>query len=212
MSSSDRTVRATPWSLDEFTAPAPALTPAFGTVPVAPAMPVVSDEERIAQIEAEAYTQGFADGQAAARDALNAEVVATVNALQAALESVRAQEARWVANAEENIAALAVLVARHLIQREITGTDAVVPAMVQTALLQYPMDDEVTIRLHQDDLAVCRQALEQQGQAAGRALRWVADASIQRGGCLTEGRERVIDGRIDTALERAYRNLAGLQA
>lgn len=212
MSSSDRTVRATPWSLDEFAAPVADITPAFGTAPVAPATPMVSAEDRMAQVEAEAYTQGFADGQVAARDALNAEVVAAVQALRSALESVRAQEARWVANAEENVAALAVLVARHLIQREITGADAVVPAMVQTALLQHPMDDEVTVRLHQDDLAVCRQALEQQGAAAGRTLRWVADPSIQRGGCLTEGRERVIDGRIDTALERAYRNLAGLQA
>jgi len=212
MSSSDQTVRATPWSLDEFAAPVAGITPAFGTAPVASATPVVSAEDRMAQVEAEAYTQGFADGQAAARDALNAEVVAAIQALRSALEAVRAQEARWVANAEENVAALAVLVARHLIQREITGADAVVPAMVQTALLQYPMDDEVTVRLHQDDLAVCRQALEQQGGATGRTLRWVADASIQRGGCLTEGRERVIDGRIDTALERAYRNLAGLQA
>jgi flagellar biosynthesis/type III secretory pathway protein FliH len=45
-----------------------------------------------------------------------------------------------------------------------------------------------------------------------RALRWIGDSNVERGGCLTEGRERIIDGRVDTALERAYRTIAQIQA
>jgi flagellar biosynthesis/type III secretory pathway protein FliH len=41
---------------------------------------------------------------------------------------------------------------------------------------------------------------------------WQADAHVVRGGCLVEGRERVLDGRIDTALERVYRSLGQVQA
>ena len=33
-----------------------------------------------------------------------------------------------------------------------------------------------------------------------------------RGGCLVEGRERIIDGRVDTSLERAYRSIGQVQA
>jgi flagellar biosynthesis/type III secretory pathway protein FliH len=40
----------------------------------------------------------------------------------------------------------------------------------------------------------------------------VADPAVGRGGCLVEGRERILDGRLDVALERAYRTLAGLAA
>ena len=37
---------------------------------------------------------------------------------------------------------------------------------------------------------------------------WLADKRIARGGCLIEGRDRIVDGRVDTALERAYRKMA----
>jgi flagellar biosynthesis/type III secretory pathway protein FliH len=39
-------------------------------------------------------------------------------------------------------------------------------------------------------------------------VRWLADARIQPGGCVVEGRERIVDGRVDTALERLYRKLS----
>jgi flagellar biosynthesis/type III secretory pathway protein FliH len=40
----------------------------------------------------------------------------------------------------------------------------------------------------------------------------MADSRIQPGGCVVEGRERIIDGRVDTALERLYRQLSGNNA
>ena len=50
------------------------------------------------------------------------------------------------------------------------------------------------------------------GAGRVRDVRWVADAHIARGGCLVEGRERIIDGRVDTSLERAYRTMGQVQA
>jgi len=40
-----------------------------------------------------------------------------------------------------------------------------------------------------------------------RDARWIADARVAPGGCIVEGRERIVDGRVDTALERIYRRL-----
>jgi flagellar assembly protein FliH len=40
----------------------------------------------------------------------------------------------------------------------------------------------------------------------------VADARIVRGGCVVEGRERIIDGRVDLALEQIFRKLSGTDA
>ena len=45
-----------------------------------------------------------------------------------------------------------------------------------------------------------------------RDASWLADARVARGGCLVEGRERIVDGRVDTALERAYRRMAQIDA
>jgi flagellar biosynthesis/type III secretory pathway protein FliH len=124
---------------------------------------------------------------------------------------VALHEARWLGNLEENIAALAVSVARHVLQREIVADPTLVADLVAKSLAQYSVDQEITIRLHPDDLSLCRQVIETDVNGA-RTMRWIGDVSIARGGCLTEGRERIIDGRVDTALERVYRTMAQVHA
>ena len=50
--------------------------------------------------------------------------------------------------------------------------------------------------------------LDQADLGPRRESHWIADHRISTGGCVVEGRDRIIDGRVDTALERAYRRLA----
>jgi flagellar biosynthesis/type III secretory pathway protein FliH len=221
MSLSDARMHATPWSLDEF-----ASFDVFAAAPMAPAgnaasramSPDALEAEmemrfaaEAARIEADAYARGRADGERAARATLDSMLANAMQALDEAIQSVQLHESRWVGNAEENVAALAVIVARHIVQREIDLEPTLVASLVQQSLEQYPVDQEISVRLHPEDLAACRGAIAQDAGPA-RMIRWIADPSVMRGGCLTEGRERIIDGRVDTALERAYRNLAGVQA
>jgi flagellar biosynthesis/type III secretory pathway protein FliH len=209
-------MHATPWSLDEFVAHDVFMVPtsAAANVPAPLSAAELAAQEAAAQqaLEAQAYARGFAEGEMAARETLDAELQGALMALSSAMESLEQNEQRWVSNAEANIAALAVVIAKHIVQREIAVDPSFVTVLVSQALMNYPMDQEVTIRLHPEDLVACRSALEAQWATTGRTMRWMADASVQRGGCLTEGRERIIDGRVDTALERAYRNLSGVQA
>ena len=44
--------------------------------------------------------------------------------------------------------------------------------------------------------------------APDREISWAADARILPGGCVVEGRERIIDGRVDMALERVFKALS----
>lgn len=220
-------VHASPWSLDEFATdvffggpdaePAPVAEEA--PAPEAPAISLEAIEAGYAvrleaersRIEAEAYARGRADGEEAAHKALDARVSSAMQAVRSAIESFSMHEARWLSNAEENIAALAVIVAQHIVQREIQIDPHVVSDLVARAITQYPVDQEVTVRLNPDDFNVCRRVIEEE-YGSQRALRWISDANVGRGGCLIEGRERIIDGRVDTALERAYRSLGGIQA
>jgi flagellar biosynthesis/type III secretory pathway protein FliH len=214
-------MHATAWSLDEFVAHDVfmASTPSV-PMPAAELSPeeLAADqaaqfEAEVARIQTDAYARGFAEGEQAARDALDAELSSAMRAITSAAQSVQQGEARWIANAEENIAALAVMVARHIVQREVVVDPSFLHEMVTRALAQYPADQELTVRLHPQDLLACRGVLEQPGgTVAGRTIRWMADPSIARGGCLTEGRDRIIDGRVDTALERAYRAIGGILA
>jgi flagellar assembly protein FliH len=206
-------VRAMTWALDEFAMPdvfpVTALTLDEG------AEPDLSHERAAAErsrLEADAYARGRADGERAARERLDANVAKAVEALNAACAAVQLHEARWVANAEENIAALSVAVARHIVQREVSTDPATIRALVTRALVELPVDSTIVVRLHPEDIAACGSLAAPDASGRTADVRWTADPHIVRGGCLIEGRERIIDGRIDTSLIRAYRAIGNMQA
>ena len=39
------------------------------------------------------------------------------------------------------------------------------------------------------------------------SLTWVADDRIERGGCIVEADERLVDGRVDVAIQALYQDL-----
>jgi flagellar biosynthesis/type III secretory pathway protein FliH len=174
-----------------------------------------AEEERVAaEVErrvAEARAQGYEEGRRAGEEAEGARLRAAVAVAEEALDAVRQGEMRWTGAIEENVCALAVAVARQVIARELQEDAQVVVELVRRALAEFPVDQPVRIRVNPQDLA----SLESYGSGdnpmlgttRGHDSRWVADARIAPGGCIVEGRERIVDGRVDTALERIYRRL-----
>jgi flagellar biosynthesis/type III secretory pathway protein FliH len=67
------------------------------------------------------------------------------------------------------------------------------------------------VRLNPGDLSLLTAATSPGGDAIhvapGREVEWSADPGIEPGSCVVEGKLRVIDGRIDHALERIYQKL-----
>jgi flagellar assembly protein FliH len=212
------TMQAVSWALDEFAMPDIFTMPVERAEESEPAIeePAVDVGALLAaermRAETEAYARGRADGEREAKARAESEISTAVAALTEAVQVVRLHEARWVGNAEANIAALAVAVARHIVGREVTADPETVRALVTRALIGMPLDSAIVVRLHPDDMAAC--AALTIPDVAGRTpdIRWTADPHIVRGGCLIEGRERIIDGRIDTSLERAYRSIGNIQA
>ena len=166
-------------------------------------------EAALAAAWAEGHAAGHAEGEQAAHEAL----AAVGAALEEAHAQLLAHEARWLGNLQENVAALAVGVARHVIEREVAADAALVRGLAERAVAEYPLDEALTLRVHPGDLPALRAAMSAvPGTAGARELRWIADAQIARGGCVVEGRERIVDGRVDAALERVYRALSGQHA
>ena len=207
-----------PWALDELAMPDIFAMPVepMRRQSVVPSNDDMCDGSQFAidpaQIGADAYARGRADGEAAARQLAETMIASSVQALGDTIESVRMHEARWTSNAEENIAALAIVVARHLVQREVAADPEIVRGLVQRALSQFPIDQVISVRLNPEDVSACGSTLKPDAAGRMRDVRWISDAHIQRGGCLVEGRERIIDGRVDTSLERAYRTVGQVQA
>lgn len=184
-----------------------------GAGEVSPALAPVGAEELERQWAArvqEAREEGFTAGERAGREnasrAASARMDAALDALAAATSVCLEEREHWNRTLTENLSALALAAARHLVEHQVREDPAVVTHLVRRALTSFPPDQRIRIRLNPEDLSAIT-ARGPEGQAMvprGREVEWVADAAILRGGCMVEGPESVVDGRVDTALERIY--------
>lgn len=174
----------------------------------------LAHEKALADAHARGRDEGFAEGRSEGERVACERLRHAMSAVEQACAVIGASEEKWVggAVARENLSALAVAIAHQVIGRKVSAESKIVRELVSVALAEFPIDEPLRVRVHPDDLAVMEKAKELAAIAAGRAPKWIADPGIERGGCLVEGREQIIDGRVDTALERIYRRLSDTHA
>lgn len=158
----------------------------------------------------EAYQRGYHEGVEAGRRQALKEVGPNLEASVQVVKEMEEFRDLLVEQLQDNVTALALAVARRLLDREVEADPEVVEELVRNALSHFPLDSAVRIRLNPHDLS----AISQEGPedrspvAAGREVRWIPDDTLARGGCVVEGPERIVDGRVETALERIYRKVS----
>lgn len=155
--------------------------------------PTVSElEELERQAREEGRAAGFAQGLAEAREQGRAQL--------ARLEAICAQAARPLATldseVEQELAQLALVVARRVIAHELASHPEHIVAAVRQAAAALPAATrDLRVRLHPDDVALLREL-----HAAEAHWQLVADSSIQRGGCVLESERSRLDARLETRL------------
>jgi flagellar biosynthesis/type III secretory pathway protein FliH len=180
----------------------------------APAQPVDPAAELAAQHDKEvsdAYALGFEEGRREGELAEQARFRTCLRSVTDALDVIRSSEERWNGALEENIGALACAIARHIVDREIASDFELVSRLVKRAVSEFRIDQSVRVRVNPNDLAIIEaneEIVEPGTGEPARDVHWIGDPRIASGGCVVEGRERIVDGRVDTALERAYRRIA----
>jgi len=203
--------RPTRWALEDLTVAPPEPVEEVEEVPVEPAEPVKDAAEWEREIE-EAYARGVAEGlergRAEGRQEEAERLADALRAVHAAVDGVKATESQWKASLEEHLTVLAIAIARHIIGREVRTDANVIADMVRRAITDFPIDQPLRIRVNPRDLSMIS-AMPAPGAspvpiAPGRNLQWLADPRIESGGCVVEGRDRIVDGRVDRALERIY--------
>jgi len=110
---------------------------------------------------------------------------------------------------QENILVLAMTVAKKVMEREIQAQPAYVAELVEKALGHFPLDQKIRVRLNPADLGLVtgQDPDVPPVETNTREVRWTPDETVERGGCIVEGPEHVVDGRLDSALERIYRTV-----
>jgi flagellar assembly protein FliH len=200
---------ASKWAPDELPSIRTA-APIAAANRITPTGMAASDEARMARASEDGYARGYEQGFRAGEFAEAARLRSAIAALEEGLISVERESARWVGNAEENICALAVTVARHILGRELATAPDQIIETVRIALAEFPVSESVRVRLNPQDMQVVSAAMAtDEGRPVNRrSVRWNADARLAPGSCLIEGSERIVDGRVDVGLERMYRRLS----
>jgi len=109
---------------------------------------------------------------------------------------------------QRDLEALALAVARRMVQREVQTDPTVLRDWIANALALLPHDLTVDVRLHPEELAAIAPLRDSLVPADSDVkLHWIADASVGRAGFVVESPQRLVDGRLDMALRALYERL-----
>lgn len=167
------------------------------------------EEERRAYAEAEAA--GRAAGLAAAQKEMAPKLATLeqqVRAFTTALEALSRPLAQVDDVVHEQIARLALLIARAVVRRELRTDPTQVIGMVRETVALLPASARgVRITLHPEDVALLRARLAPAGPEAAWTL--VEDPALGRGDCRVHTDYASLDARIETRLGEALAALVG---
>jgi len=171
-------------------------------------------------IRSQAYEEGLAAGQREGLQQAQAEIDARVNqladqkaadklstlypAMQQAAEQLAADHDRWLTHWEASAVRLAAAIAERILRREIERKPELTAEVLREALQLAAGSSQIKLRLNPADVELLDQRIAEivERISPGGTATIVADAQISRGGCLVETQHGLIDGRLETQLER----------
>lgn len=171
-----------------------------GNLDIGASMPTAGQLE---QIHRAAWEEGFSNGSSAGyadgTQRAQADISQRAAVLDGLLSNLSAPLARLDHELVESVAELALLIARHLVRRELKATPGEVVGVVRETLKHLPVATRGTaIHLNPEDVDIVRQALGL-GDEAG-SWRLEPDPLITRGGCVVETETSRIDASVESRL------------
>lgn len=163
-------------------------------------------EAALARAASDAYARGFEEGRLAGERAEGARLRSAFEAANDALCTLTTNQSKWAASFEDNVCALATAIARNLMERELRADPMLLRALVKRATVDFAIGEPVRVLVNPTDLSALSIAAEMRGDVEPLS-HWAPDPTIAPGGCVIEGQERIVDGRVETALERLYRRV-----
>lgn len=155
----------------------------------------------------QAYRRGLADGEDSGAMRARSELEAVMSASLEALEEIRAHRVEWGARLQEDVTVLAGAMARQIIDRAVDEDPEIFTELASKAVACFQVDEPVRIRLHPADLDQLQESAMADQVTGSRAVRWVPDEDVVRGGCIVEGPDKIVDGRVDEGILRLIRTM-----
>jgi flagellar assembly protein FliH len=160
------------------------------------------------ELHEQARKEGFEQGLLQGRESGRAEFAQQLQLLEAAMRMLAKPFEDLDDSVEQQLAQLAMLVARQLVRRELKTAPGQVVGVVREALAALPVSArDVRLALHPEDLAMIREVLSL--QESEHAIRLVEDPVQSRGGCRVLTDSSQIDATVEARLNAAIANTLG---
>ena len=165
----------------------------------APTHPAPEAELRpsFAELEREAFTKGYAQGERAGAEAAGHRSEPMLRRLAQTIDELAGLRAELLQKTERQVVELALAIAGRVLRRELSIDRELLVAMARVALERLGENTSATIRLNPDDYAVIG-AETRLGDSA--VVRVVSDPLVSSGGCLLQSDFGLIDAGIDAQL------------
>jgi flagellar assembly protein FliH len=155
-----------------------------------------------------AYQQGFQDGQSAAKQELGGQVDAMAARLARTIEELSGMRQRLRHEAEEDVIALAMAIARRILHRELTVAPEALVGLLKAALEKIEVQEVHRVRVRPEDAPMVQQHLDQMGLP--QRIELIADGSLERGSAILDSSRGALDVSVETQLAEIERGFADL--
>ena len=152
--------------------------------------------------------QVFQEGQATARREAAAQMDAMNLQVARAVEELAGLRQRFRHEAEEDVVALAMAIARRILHRELTVAPEALLGLVKAALEKIDLREVHRVRVSRPDAAMVTQHLEKMGLP--RPIEVVADPGLPRGSAILDSSRGALDASVETQLAEIERGFADL--
>jgi flagellar assembly protein FliH len=183
----------------------PAAVPAPAPEPVPDAI-AADQQARLAALEREAFTKGYAQGERAGLEAGGKRAEAMLRRVAQTLEELGGLRQTLIHETERQMVQLALTLARRVVHREVSLDPELAAALAHVALEKLGTTTPATIRLNPEDYTIVAQDGERWG---GVAVTVVPDPSVARGGCLVESDFGCVDATVERQFDELSRALLG---
>jgi flagellar assembly protein FliH len=168
--------------------------------------------ELMAQSRKEGFLQGEPIGREAGYQAVVNQHAEFLVQLAASIEEDARSRESWFDSQETELVALALLIARKILHKEVTVTRASVVSLAKASLAHLHDKTQARVRVHPDDVAVLNDALGalKHDVSGLETLEIIADPHVGPGGCVAESKTGRVDANLATLLEEVAATLLDL--
>ena len=181
--------------------------PSAGYTP-APSGPVSHAGSALEQHLQEAYQQGFQNGQNAAQQELGGQIDAMATRLARTIEEVSGLRQRYRHEAEEDVIALAMAIARRILHRELTVDPDALLGLLKAALEKIAVREVHRVRVRPEDAPLVQQHLDKMGLP--QRVELIVDPGLERGAIILDSSRGALDVSVETQLAEIERGFADL--